>query len=534
LISSIRSGVVRALTALLLALLAASISGAQPQANQDADKGSIVGTVTDASHAVVPGAEVILTNVTAGGVKLSIPINANGEFSASNLYPGYYSLTVRAPSFVDKVWDTVSVKAGGKLQLDAVLNAAPAPGAAPAPEQTVAAQEQAVAGGEEASISGTVTDQTQAIVPDAKAVLTSATGEKRESPVNAKGVYSFTHLKPGDYKLTVTAPNFADYPFDTLKIAAGMELTLDAPLHPAGAKTEVNVEASTAGKVETESATVSGTITQKEVVSIGLNGRNFTQLVALAPGVSNQTGQDEAKVGVQGSVKYSVNGGRVEYNTFEVDGNDVLNTGLNGASSTLMVYPSLDAIQEVKVLTSNYGAQYGRTASGTVQVTTKSGASALHGNLYEFIRNEAFNSRNYFDVEYSVPPAPGSTAAPQVFGNHAPLYRRQDFGGTIGGPLYIPHVFNTKKDKTFFFFSEEFRLEKTPVDYNQAVPGLKERGLILTSQGIQPNLVPNVLGNGVYRAFDFLQPCSLSGLPDKCDGFPASDFGSSGQWIWSG
>ena len=98
------------------------------------------------------------------------------------------------------------------------------------------------------------------------------------------------------------------------------------------------------------------------VVAIGLNGRNFTQLIALAPGVSNQTGQDEAKVGVVGSVKYSVNGGRVEYNTFEVDGSDVLNTGLNGASSTLMVYPSLDAIQEVRVLTSNYGAQYGRTA----------------------------------------------------------------------------------------------------------------------------------------------------------------------------
>ena len=128
------------------------------------------------------------------------------------------------------------------------------------------------------------------------------------------------------------------------------------------------------GKGEVETATVSGTITEKEVVKIGLNGRNFTQLIALAPGVSNQTGQDEAKVGVVGSVKYSVNGGRVEYNTFEVDGSDVLNTGLNGASSTLMVYPSLDAIQEVKVLTSNYGAQYGRTASGTVQVTTKSGA----------------------------------------------------------------------------------------------------------------------------------------------------------------
>lgn len=169
--------------------------------------------------------------------------------------------------------------------------------------------------------------------------------------------------------------------------------------------------------------------------------------------MSNQTGQDEALVGVKGSVKYSVNGGRVEYNNFDVDGSDVLNAGLNGAESTLMVYPSLDSIQEVKVLTSNYGAMYGRSASGTVLVTTKSGTPKLHGGLYDFVRNEFFNARNYFDQT-----------------TKAPLYRRQDFGGTIGGPLFIPGVFNTKKDKTYFFWSEEFRLEKSPQEFNQAVP----------------------------------------------------------------
>src|SRR4029077_3488807 len=190
---------------------------------------------------------------------------------------------------------------------------------------------------------------------------------------------------------------------DNITLTEALELTLDASLEPERAKTEVNVESSSLGKVETETATVSGTITEKEVVSLGLNGRNFTQLIALAPGVSNQTGQDEATVGVTGSVKYSVNGGRVEYNSFEIDGSDVLNAGLNKASSTLMVYPSLDAIQEVKVLTSNYGAQYGRTASGTVQVTTKSGTERLHGNVYDFVRNEAFNSRIYFDVGTHAP-----------------------------------------------------------------------------------------------------------------------------------
>src|SRR5208283_3132015 len=164
------------------------------------------------------------------------------------------------------------------------------------------------------------------------------------------------------------------------------------------------------------------------------NGRNFSQLIALAPGVSNQTSQDEAKVGVQGSAKYSVNGGRVEYNTFEVDGSDVLNTDIAASHghTTLIIYPSLDSIQEMKVLTSNYGAQFGRSASGTVQVRLKSGGSQFHGVGYEFIRNEDFDARNFFD-----PPG------------RIPLYRRNDFGGAVGGPVYIPGIFNTAKDKTF-------------------------------------------------------------------------------------
>ena len=357
-----------------------------------------------------------------------------------------------------------------------------------------------------AALHGAVRDRTDAVVPGASVVLTNGTGLKRESQTDENGAYAFAGLDPGNYSLAISAPNFGVKVLDNIPLADGVDAPLDVTLEPAGAKTEISVESGEAGKVETESATVSGTITQKEVVSIGLNGRNFTQLIALAPGVSNQTGQDEAKVGVVGSVKYSVNGGRVEYNTFEVDGGDVLNTGLNGSSSTLMVYPSLDAIQEVKVLTSNYGAQFGRTASGTVQVTTKSGTEKLHGNLYDFTRNEAFNARNYFD-----PPG------------RVPLYRRQDFGGTLGGPLTIPKIFNTKKDKTFFFFSEEVRMEKTPTDYNQAVPSLKERGLVMTPQGIEENLGPPNSSGLVSQVFDFSDVCPLSGTSESF-GFSRQQF----------
>jgi len=507
---------VRLIVVLTLAILGLPFMFGQEQAKTVSDKAAINGTVTDRTGAVVRDAKAVLTSAT--GAALVIPVSDRGVYSVTGLYPGTYTLTVSAANFAEMVFANITLTPGKKLTLDAALErASPKPAVEPAaPEQVEqnaappSAQTTQKIAGDKGAINGIVTDQTGAVVTDAKAALTSTAGEKLETDVNGKGAYSFTGLKPGTYTLTVTSPNFAVKTFDNITLLPGLELTMDAALEPAGEKTQVNVESSGVGTVETETSTVSGTITQKEVVSIGLNGRNFTQLIALAPGVSNQTGQDEAKVGVVGSVKYSVNGGRVEYNTFEVDGSDVLNTGLNGASSTLMVYPSLDAIQEVKVLTSNYGAQYGRTASGTVQVTTKSGAAKWHGNLYDFVRNEAFNSRNFFDIVYTSPPPPGQTVGGQTFGTKAPLYRRQDFGGTIGGPLTIPGVFNTKKDKTFFFYSQEFRLEKTPTEYNQAVPGLKERGLTLTPQGIQKNLQTNPGTGVVYQDFDFSDVCPLN------------------------
>ncbi len=148
-----------------------------------------------------------------------------------------------------------------------------------------------------------------------------------------------------------------------------------------------------------------------------MNGRNFSQLIALAPGVSNQTSQDEAKVGMAGSVSFSVNGGRTEYNSFQVDGSELLNVGINKDHTSLIVTPSIDSIQEIKILTSNYSAMYPSTGNGTTIVTTKSGTDKFRGNLYYFIRNEAFNAKGYFDVTKG-----------------APLYRRNDGGGTIGGP----------------------------------------------------------------------------------------------------
>jgi hypothetical protein len=309
-----------------------------------------------------------------------------------------------------------------------------------------------------AGIVGTVTDNSGALFPNAAVTVADAAGKTQTAVTDDHGDYSLAGLAPGSYTVAISSKGFKEFRKSDVAVAAGEMARVDASLAPAEAASSVEVQGQKAAGVETDTAQVSGTITQKEVVEIGLNGRNFTQLIALAPGVSNQTGQDEAKVGVVGSTKYSVNGGRVEYNTFDVDGSDLLNAGINGSNSTLIVYPSLDAIQEVKVLTSNYGAMYGRTASGTVLVATKGGTSDFHGDIYYFGRNEALNARNFFDETKG-----------------APLYRRDDAGVTIGGPLYVPNRYNTQKDKTFFFFSEEYRLEKSPYQYNQAVPSVAER-----------------------------------------------------------
>lgn len=311
-------------------------------------------------------------------------------------------------------------------------------------------------------ISGRVKDPQGEVIPNVMVQIINADRNfKRDTTTNEEGNYTAAYLPVGKYEINVKKEGFSSGN-KVVQLVAGQVLVVDIQMSVASAQSEVTVAATTVNQIELGTATLSTTLSNQEVSAYGLNGRNFSQLITMAPGVSNQSNQDEAKVGVAGSAKFSVNGGRVEYNTFEIDGSDVLNTSINasrGQGQPLMVYPSIDAIQEMKVITGDYSALYGKSASGSVVVTTKGGGSQFHGNLYAFVRNEKFNARNYFD-------APGRT----------PLYRRQDYGGTISGPLYIPGIYNTKKDKTFFFFSEEIRLEKTPVNYNQAVPTAAERG----------------------------------------------------------
>lgn len=363
------------------------------------------------------------------------------------------------------------------------------------------------------SITGAVTDQTGAVIVGATVTVIDSAGTTLSATTDAKGSFTISGILLGAVNITVTAPNFADVTRQAVSVGKEGAVTVNFQLKPAGEAQNINVTATTANQIETENAEISGTITRAQIVGFGLNGRNFSSLITLAPGVSNQTGQDEAKVGVVGSAKFSVNGGRVEYNTFNVDGNDVLNTDIAASHghSTLLVYPSLDAIQDMKVLTSNYGAEYGRSASGTVLVTTRGGGDRLHGSAYEFIRNELFNARNYFDP-------PGK----------APLYRRQDFGFTFGGPLSF-HSGSGTNVRTSFFLSEEWRKERSPTEFNQGVPTDAERGYNLVTQSYTniadfTDVCP--VSNGGYVPFSTSQypDCPGQGFGGTKAAYPNNQF----------
>jgi Carboxypeptidase regulatory-like domain len=335
-----------------------------------------------------------------------------------------------------------------------------------------------------AQLAGTITDPSGAAVAKAKVTIVSNEhGVTRTMSANSDGDFLFSALPIGSYDMSVSAPGFKKYQAQGIVLAVGEKARNNVTLQVGAAQETVNVEGTNVAQVETQSSELGGVVAGKEISQLELNGRNFTQLITLVPGVTNQTGQDEGQVGVGGSVAFSVNGGRTEYNNWEMDGGDTMDNGSNG---TLNVYPSIDAIGEVKVLTSDYGAEYGKNGSGTVEVETKAGTSAFHGDAYEFVRNDDFNATPYFLSD--VPP-----------------YKKNDFGYTIGGPVYIPNVYNTNRQKTFFFFSQEWRRDRVPSTFNQLVPSPAER------TGDFSDLCPN-LNSG--QASDFSDCPMVSGFTD--------------------
>jgi hypothetical protein len=342
------------------------------------------------------------------------------------------------------------------------------------------------------AINGTITDKSGAAVANAKVSLTETSqGTVVSATTDATGAYDFPGLQAATYSLEVTAPGFEKFEAPGIVLRISHTERIDAKLTVGAVTQAVVVQGTEMGTVQTESAELSGTITSKQISQLVLNGRDFSQLVTLTPGVVNDTGEDEGVGGHVGNVQYSINGGRVEYNNWEVDGASVMD---NGSNNDLNVYPGVDALAETEVLTSNYGAQYGRNASGTVQAQTKSGTEQYHGDVFEFLRNNAFNARNYFE-------------------STIPTYKKHDFGFTLGGPVSYPKFYHPTLRKTFFFYSQEFRRELVPgTVYNQQVPSNAERTGNFSDICPAAGSVANAQNQALFPSCPSIQP-SASAAP---------------------
>jgi len=316
------------------------------------------------------------------------------------------------------------------------------------------------------SITGTVMDSSGAALPGASVTIANlAQGISRTATTNSVGDYLISGLPAGTYSLTVSAQGFAPYQATGIILQAAQDIHENVSLTVGAVTSKVNVVGTNIGQVQTENAQLGGTVTSRQITELELNGRQFTQLIALMPGVSNMSGQDEGAVGPTAETSYTINGGRAVYNNWEIDGVSNVDTGAGGSLN--VTFPSVDAIGETRVLTSNYGAQYGQNGSGTMVVSLKSGTDRFHGDLYEFNRNDVFNSRNFF-------------------ASNVGSYKKNDFGYTFGGPFYIPGHYNTSKSKTFFFWSEEWRRQIAPNTFDLQVPSTQER------QGNFSDVCPNV------------------------------------------
>jgi hypothetical protein len=307
------------------------------------------------------------------------------------------------------------------------------------------------------SISGTLTDPSGSVIPGVKLIVTdTAKGIQKKTTTDAKGDYSFPSLPVGRYDLKIEAQSFRPQNRTGLIIDIDSVLKIDATLELAERVEEVTVS-ETETHVETASTQMGEVVTGKSMTVVALNGRSFTDLLALQPGIVPTTTQQPDSIVMAGASvamapsgtlnpgNQSISGQREDANGFMVNGGDVKEL-MNGGTS---VVPNLDSIAEFRILTNNFDAQYGNYSGGVVNVVTKSGTNQLHGSGFEFLRNTAVDARNVFSPERS-------------------FYRQNQFGGTLGGPI--------KKNSAFFFGDYQGTQQSQGIDTGLIpVPTLADR-----------------------------------------------------------
>ncbi len=328
------------------------------------------------------------------------------------------------------------------------------------------------------TITGSVTDTSGAAVPNAKVVITNTDKGVvvRELTSGPDGFYTASKLVIGHYAVTVEAQGFKKTTISSIQLSVGEMYRADVQLEVGSVTSVVMVEAS-ALQVESENANAGTLVTGAQIRELSLNNRNYEQLVSLSPGVS-YGGTDQLFVGTTNpsgqtnTVSFSINGQRTSANLWSVDGADNVDRGSN---LTLLNYPSVEAIAEFSVQRNIYSAEFGRAAAGNVNVVTRSGTKDWHGNAYEFVRNDIFNANTFINNASNI---------------RRPPLRYNNFGYTLGGPVIIPGIYNPPADrrKTFFFFSQEFRIQKVPATVTALVPTADEkRGIFTRPVCVAPN-----------------------------------------------
>jgi len=318
-----------------------------------------------------------------------------------------------------------------------------------------------------ARLSGTVTDVSGAAIDGAKVEITNlSTSVVRQLTTNAAGLYNAPSLPAGTYSIAISAAGFASEIRKSVTLNVGGELVLNASLKVGGVNDKVEVT-DTPPNVDLTSSALSGLVEGKNVRELPLNGRSWTDLASLTPGVSviqtqpPITASDRPKRGLGGQL--SISGGRPQQNSYLLDGININDYSNAGPGSVLGGNLGVDAIQEFQVITTNPMAQYGRTSGGVISGITRSGTNSLHGSVYEFARNSALDAQGYFESGPKLP------------------FSRNQFGGTLGGPI--------KKNKTFIFGDYEGVRQNLSQQALSAVPSANARAGIFvdSTQNVTPD-----------------------------------------------
>jgi hypothetical protein len=310
-----------------------------------------------------------------------------------------------------------------------------------------------------ATLQGTVTDESGAAVPGAAvAVRSAATGAERDLRTDVAGRFSAPALPPGEYELRISAQGFQAVERRGIHLTVGQQAVLNLTLKVGARSEEVVVDADVS-RVNVTSGAVSGLVGEKEIRDLPLNGRSFQQLALLQPGVQAALAAGNDVIGGR-TPKISINGARPEQNNFLLDGTDINNVYNKTPGSAAGVLLGVEAVREFQVLTNAYSAEFGRSAGGVINAVTRAGENAFRGSAFEFHRNSAFDTRNFFD-----PPS-----------QPKPDFTRHQFGATLGGPI--------RADRTFFFVAYEGLIERLGVTGVTAVPDDNARRGILPGRTV--------------------------------------------------